>query len=417
VVRFPTVFPERADFSPEPKRAPIMIIYSVVMSKDTLAGDTINDLDGLDRSEARLKELSRTVLAAHTAVKADVAAKGHTKGNYLTVFLAPEYYFAKKPSAHTRFIEQGEKRHVVARLIKLSEECPDTLIVPGTVPWWRPAYQGDDATDKARVDRIAKRYQDARGYNYDSDSNYLNGVGWTHARSGMNTHQGTNWAPAVDTSSADAPVDLLRNKAENAYIAQNTAYIACNGKVLKYHKVGNFREVNGEVEHTVVFAPGHQLGSFSVGNLRFALEICRDNGVGVYSQNGGAAVHIHLIVSASIDAEHSHLHLQPGGMLLHADSDWTTARDSFQPPTTFTRMTANLGFRITFLKCVMNDGVSGITPTTDMKLTSTTLGYSEPPPVRPRRPAMGPPPLPKLWGVKPTQGAAKGNFFRKPTTS
>ena len=177
--------------------------------------------------------------------------------------------------------------------------------------------------------------------------------------------------------------------------------------MLKYHKVGNYREVNGETEHAVVFAPGDQTGSFKVGNVRFALEICRDNGVGVYSQNGGSPVHVHLIVSASISPTYSHIKIVNGGVLLHADSEQRDdtgkfGRVQFVPPTTSTKMTTKPAPGVKFLKLVMDDGASGITPTGDLKLTSTTLGFSEPPP--PKSPwvrGVLPPPKPPVRAVVP----------------
>jgi hypothetical protein len=99
------------------------------------------------------------------------------------------------------------------------------------VAWWRKAWQNDGDDD--RIKKVETR---------------------------LNSRQ-----------SGFRPVDLIADIAKlktdkGVYITQNTAYIAYGGKILKYHKYGNFNEVEGdENDRSVVFAPGSASGRFNIG--------------------------------------------------------------------------------------------------------------------------------------------------------
>jgi hypothetical protein len=64
------------------------------------------------------------------------------------VFLAPEYYFARAANRH--FVEHTEKQTVVDALRTLSQKHPKMLLVPGTVAWWRKAWQNDGDDDRIK---------------------------------------------------------------------------------------------------------------------------------------------------------------------------------------------------------------------------------------------------------------------------
>src|SRR5262249_50902190 len=107
---------------------------------------------------------------------------------YLIVLLAPEYFFARDPSAQKRFINQDIKRYVVDRLRALGGQHLDMIIVPGTVPWWRPAHQGNATTDTARVQKSVARIQAGKAATWDDD-NYLGLKGWSYSGPGYNDYQ------------------------------------------------------------------------------------------------------------------------------------------------------------------------------------------------------------------------------------
>jgi len=350
-----------------------MNLYAAFMNKDTLTSDPISAMKGLHRARRRLEELARCVRSAYRDARADVKTNHHQQGDYLTVFLAPEYFFARECDHHRRFIEQGEKQEVVRGLIRLSQECPDTLIVPGTVPCWRPLYRSDPTKDAARRVKVLTRITDA-----------VNQYGFDESR---------GWAFATPTKhDANAPPDvrdpvrltkLVYKQQSDPYIAQNTAYIACNGQALKYHKVGNYKEVHGEVEHAVIFTPGSQQGRFNVGNLRFGLEICLDHNIGIFKAMGGPAVQVQLVVSASVARETSNIQLVTGGVFLHADSQHggAAAKHITKNGGATTKQRLGTQGSVDLWKITMNDGEIGLTPTNNLALASTNLDFSTPPPV------------------------------------
>src|SRR5262249_26573506 len=148
-----------------------------------------------------------------------------------------------------------------------------------------------------RVQKFNTRMSTARSFSFPDNENILNAVGWTFAEPGKNRPPANSDAQYRNPPRDDTKLSqLINDQHGDTHIAQNTAYIACNGKVLKYHKIGAYREVCGEKGHSVVFAPGNHCGAFKVGNMRFALEICRDHELGVYTTlSSKEAVHIHII--------------------------------------------------------------------------------------------------------------------------
>ena len=76
---------------------------------------------------------------------------------------------------------------------------------------------------------------------------------------------------------------------------------------LKYHKIGNYKEVEGESD-TIVFASGNIVGRFKVGDVKYALEVCMDHAVGVVAQTTFCQAdepHVRLLVSSYVDQEKS----------------------------------------------------------------------------------------------------------------
>src|SRR5262249_47552895 len=137
-----------------------MILYAAFLRKNTHERDDINAMKGLHRARKRLDEVRDGVRTAYRKVQTNVTKNNYQLGEYVTVFLAPEYFFARDCESQHRFIERGEKHDIVRGLANLSRECPGTVLVPGTVPWWRPLYQGDG--DDERKDKLETRIRKAK---------------------------------------------------------------------------------------------------------------------------------------------------------------------------------------------------------------------------------------------------------------
>jgi predicted amidohydrolase len=366
-----------------------MYLYAGFMRKDTLTPDPISAMKGLHRSRNRLDELRRAVRYVHQQARTDIQNNHYAAGNYLTVFLAPEYFFARDCEHQNRFIEKGEKQDIVRGLANLSRECPGTLIVPGTVPWWRPLYQGlrkHSQSNQNRKTKVDNRVQAAdQLYN---NLGYISPLykGWSVATPTDN--QALNSRGGVDnTNDVQMIQDLLDHRSLHAYIAQNTAYIAYEGQVIKYHKMGSYKEVHGETEHNVIYAAGNQQGLFSVGPLRFGLEICLDHCIGMLG-TAGQTVHVQLVIAASVAYAAGNVHLNNGGVFLHADSSQILPKGDPDRVGRHVRLTGHatktrLGNQgdVHLFKITLDNNELGINPAPGMALNPLALGTSNPPPV------------------------------------
>jgi predicted amidohydrolase len=239
---------------------------------------------GLRDSMQRLKELEKKVAEAYAFCEKQALADQRSYLPY--VFLAPEYYFSRAANRH--FIEHSEKQAVVDAIRALSQQHPRMLLVPGTVAWWRKVRRNDG--DDERIMKTGIRMMNRQ----------------------------TGFEPE------DLVADIAKlKKDQDVYVAQNTAYIAYKGKVLKYHKFGNFNEIEGdEQDRSVVFAPGTASGRFRIGALCFGLEICLDHDMGFLKHSVSKlpdGVHVHLIVSANVEQESGKYATR--GIVLHASSD------------------------------------------------------------------------------------------------
>jgi hypothetical protein len=362
-----------------------MILYAAFLRKDTLTPDNISAMKGLHRARRRLDQLRQGVRAAYERVQTDISTHPPQPGDYLTVFLAPEYFFARDCESQHRFIEREEKHDIVRGLAALSLECPRTLLIPGTVPWWRPLYQGVDDND--RVAELRRRIHSAKIKQKTSmGCRYPRLPGWGFATPSNNVARpkaSADW----DQGKRDIQT-LIADPDQDPYIAQNTAYIAYEGKVLKYHKRANFKELNGESEHSVVYAPGSVSGRFSVGPLLFGLEVCLDHDIGMLGGGSGPSVHVQIVVSASVRFKLRHRHIVKGGVFLHADCQQkdTEIHGGKAPHVRVTghassgKMLADGMLRL--YKVTLDDSELHIQPAPAMTLDREDLGEAEnPPPV------------------------------------
>jgi hypothetical protein len=271
-----------------------MRLYAAVVTEPTDKPDT-KALNGLDKALAKMTALKAAVGAAWIEISA-LAAKDKVT-DYQALFLAPEYYFSNQRHAEDRFFGQDTKRWIVANLAALAKLYPKLLIIPGTVLWTK------DATPE-RAKKALARMDGAQKFGTTVDQ-----TGWSHNVNG-------EVARAL--------------KLHDAMLAQNVAFIALGDKVIKYHKVGNYKEVDGEKGGTLVFEPGSIVGRFSVGGVKYGLEICMDHALGVFDQSvkDDGAVHVRLIVSSTVKATDS----KHAAVTIHSSSDKQAHLAVYAPP-------------------------------------------------------------------------------------
>lgn len=285
-----------------------MRLFAAIVTEDTEVPET-QSLDGLDKARVKMERLEQAVAEAWGDIQQSLQA--HPVMSWQAVFLAPEYYFSKQREVSDRFFSQNIKQWVLHRLVALSRKFPKFLIIPGTVLWTKKAYtttktvtpQGMDqetyAVNANRVANAKNRIQGAAAFGTDTTSK--------------------EWAYKNDSSFTTTPAKLLDSAhLKQTRIAQNVAYVCLGDQVLKYHKVGNYEEVRGE-SGNIVFVPGNIVGRFSVGGVKYGLEVCMDHALGVLESTINAPtdkVHIALIVSSYVSNKSS----TNGAVTLHSST-------------------------------------------------------------------------------------------------
>ncbi len=253
-----------------------MRLYAALVREETDQPET-SALQGLGRAMAQMDRLETMVGEAWRTMEKAFQTNPVPAVQY--VFLAPEYFFSNRRRANDRFFSHDVKRATVDRLRTLSRTYPKMLIVPGTVLWTKDLYEprlvmlGRGRSQRIMVPNDARaRKADARinaaaGFGTD-----VNSLDWAFSR-------------AVET--------------DQRKLAQNVAYLCLDGHILKYQKIGNYEEVLGEADD-LVFVPGSIVGRFSVGNVRYAIEVCMDHVLGVLDSTVGAegTVDVQLVVSS-----------------------------------------------------------------------------------------------------------------------
>ena len=255
-----------------------MRLYAALVREETDQPET-TALQGLGRAMAQMDRLETMVGEAWRTMEEEFQAHPVLSAQY--VFLAPEYFFSNRRTANDRFFSHDVKRATIDRLRTLSRTYPKLLIVPGTMLWTKALYEsrlvmlGRGRSQRvmvpndARIQKADARINVAAGFGTD-----VNSIDWAFSR-------------AVAT--------------DQRKMAQNVAYLCLNGHILKYQKIGNYREVANEADD-LVFVPGSIVGRFSVGNVRYAIEVCMDHALGVLAGTVGAegTVDAQLVVSSYV---------------------------------------------------------------------------------------------------------------------
>lgn len=286
-------------------------LYAAIVTGN-VAYSSCDHLDGLDNARARVELLGKLVAKASAGIETHIKGDS-TKSPIQQVFLAPEYFFSKQRFLNNRFFDHDLKRWIVSQLSGMSKQYPNMLIVPGTVLWAKDAVRKSDSSmdlakrytiEMKNVERLQKlRDQTKTAF----DKGYV-----AQGETSMQT------ASASGVTKFDKTTNTLTynmDQAEQAQlkIVQNTAYVLLGGKVLKYHKNGNFAEVESETR-PMVFQPGSVDGRFTVGNVRYGLEICLDHNIGMLTDS----VDIQLIVSSYVDFAPSNAR---GPLVLHSSTE------------------------------------------------------------------------------------------------
>jgi len=296
-----------------------MRLMAAIVTETTDLNST-EALKGLDKAKSKLMQLEDAVEKAWAGMKSRRQALPEKTNFYQQVFLAPEYFFSNQRYANDRFFDHTTKRHVISTLAALARNYPELLIIPGTVLWTKNAYKTPWIRAEAHGAPNAPRYQvDVKRSN--NALARIGGISKTKFQEASNTPGWSHQGPYDgQESSYNLPYWYLKEADKHqTRIAQNVAYVCLGDKILKYAKVGNFQEVEGE-SGTIVFAPGNIEGKFTIGTVKYSIEICRDHLIGVIDKSAtGNDAHVRIIVSSYIDNEKASI--MNNAIVLHASTE------------------------------------------------------------------------------------------------
>lgn len=319
-------------------------VYVCLWNVDTRIdrrGNDANELRGLD-TNGRYRLLDSVVRHAWLKMmtirgwhRDEIRAAG---GDWLYLFVAPEYYFAASDTAHA--IPQDEKERVVAWLGALSARLPTLVLCPGTIAWKKPMIRSGDyrfrrGTRIAKADsRTRKFVQRTRAAVDDHralvphivDLDLARYPSMASERAGLTSD---HLRRATQRGATEQQMYTnLRTEPDRCFIARNTAYGFYNGReIARYHKRGDHTEVfpsesdGGYVIYEPGGGPEGPGDKFNVEGVRFGVEVCLDHQLGYLSQGGGWYPDMQIIMSAAAQYVEANSFVKEGGYVVHASSE------------------------------------------------------------------------------------------------
>ena len=262
-------------------------LLAALVSRPKLPSD-----EGINRQYAFLDHFEEAMKIAWPVFEKN--ARSDVPTQY--VCLAQENFFSGTVSR--AFIAHDLKQWVVSTLAKLSRQYPKVLLVPGTVRWTRSLVKPGEEEEKYGL----RKQKALQAIVSDKKNHPRGGYSSGATQSGMFGYK--DGVPKFED-------DVQKVKDKNPMLARNTVYVCLGGFVLKYHKKCTYE---GEVNYcsgNIVFEPGTVEGVFTVGGVRYGIEVCKDHGTALQQD-----VDVHLLVS-----DWTHFRESRGKVLLHASTD------------------------------------------------------------------------------------------------
>jgi len=103
----------------------------------------------------RLEALAGAVRTARTAMAERARLDGEEGPIY--IFAAPEFLFVRSPTEH--HLSETEKERVRARVLVISRENRDVVVIPGTVAWVKTAARPAERQVSRRVRRARRGWR------------------------------------------------------------------------------------------------------------------------------------------------------------------------------------------------------------------------------------------------------------------
>jgi hypothetical protein len=264
---------------------------------------------------------------AMIAEKADKLSK---TSPFQAIFAAPEYYFTERGSIR-RPMAEATKVGLEHKILTQSRSFPKTLIVPGTIYYWKtllrkafsPKLNRDSGdvfattTDKNRRHKVLSKLTDAMLRELELEAKF----------SGLVSDQGLAAHPIrFQKGPTGLPLPSMFTKFESlmektSCVVRNETYLYLNGiRHAKYDKQTDAFESLSSPDD-MVFVPGTRDECPVIGRHRFGVEICLDHSVGRLKRRNVAGLHFHIVTSDATDNEVEYMAMGNQGYFLHASSD------------------------------------------------------------------------------------------------
>jgi hypothetical protein len=216
------------------------------------------------------------------------------------------------------------------KILTQSRSFSKTLIVPGTIYYWKPLLRRafsyklnretgqvvTTRTDKDRRDKVLSKLTNAMVRELELGGGFSQLI----SDDGLAAHPiGSHTGPTgLPLPSMMTKFESLMDK--TSYVVRNETYLYLNGiRHAKYDKQTDcFESLSAPDE--MVFVPGTRDECPVIGRHRFGVEICVDHAVGRLKRRNPSGLHFHILTSDYTDNELHHMAMGNDGYFLHASS-------------------------------------------------------------------------------------------------
>jgi hypothetical protein len=276
----------------------------------------------------KIAEMDKALKKSHKRLLDNMGEISKTNP-FQVIFAAPEYYFTE-PGKIRIAMDETTKTRLEHAILALSRKYPTTLIVPGTVYYWKPMLKPSGAlkldrknaqfvqttATKDRRDKALSRLSDAMLRDVKDEWHRL-----AISEEGLATssYHGTRGPTGLPLPSMLKKMDSLMER--TSFIVRNATYLYLAGtRHGKYDKQSDYHESLCAPDD-MVFVPGTRDECPVIGKYKFGVEICADHALGRLKKRSPTGLHFHIVASDSVVNNENHMAMDKEGFFLHASSD------------------------------------------------------------------------------------------------
>tara|TARA_R110002110_G_scaffold119309_2_gene293760 strand:- start:47693 stop:48646 length:954 start_codon:yes stop_codon:yes gene_type:complete len=206
------------------------------------------------------------------------------------LFIMPENTFSARGELSHYSVQDAA--FIFNYFLNLSQKYTDVIILPGSI----------------------KRYKQSTSEN---DAEAISATKLT----GQWFHEVLDLHGKTLTPSFNERMSRLSIKNERRLLLQNTAFLACNGKIVFIDKKVPYKElVTDREKRDGVFQFGVTENEVNIEGLNFGVEICCDNDFGLLASHASLPIDVHILISATIPTFTDAIACHKDGLYIHCDA-------------------------------------------------------------------------------------------------